>query len=173
MRLCSGEFLTFFSRANHGRRTGVRRRQRGTKMAAADRFSVRFSPAKARNSASSRGHKAKMRGVSRPIQIQKFEPLSRVNSCAIPSRVETNVPRYGFVTLRTACDVFEYHYCSINTERRNSENCWSYCGNPTPSISTYVRISLKNKHLDLFQNGPPLAKYVPPARVHMYWCPDI
>jgi hypothetical protein len=30
---------------------------------------------------------------------------------------------------------------------------------------------MTSKDLDLFQNGPRLAKCVVPARVHLYWCP--
>ncbi len=141
-------------------------------MAAADRFGLRFSSANARKPASCWGHKAKTRANSHPVQPQKFGPLSRVNSYDMPSRVETIIPRRGCVTQLRACGPYEYHYGSINTERRNSENCWSNCGNPAPLSSTHFRNKLINKHLDLFQDGPRLANHVPPARVPRYWCPE-
>ena len=142
------------------------------KMPAAERFGLRFSLAILRQPATSRGHQAKTQVESRTIRIHRFGPHSRINSCGIPSRVETIIPRRTRVTLITTCGSCEYHYCSINTERRNSENCWSNCGNLAPSISTHFRILLKNKHLDLFQDGPLLANCAPPARVPVYWCPE-
>jgi hypothetical protein len=165
-------FLEFLSSAGHGRRTGVGSRQRGKKMAAADRFGLRFSLANACKPASGWGQKAKTLAKNGAIRLDRIQPNLRINSCGIVSRVETVIPRRVCARPLTISVRSEYHYCSINAERRNSENCWSFCGNPATSISADFRIPLINKHLDLFQNGPPLANCVSPARVLTYWCPE-
>ena len=137
-----------------------------------NRFRLRFSLANARRSASSWGHMAKMRAESRLTQLHRFEQRIRINSCGISSLVETIILRRICVRLLTISARSRYHYCSINLRGRNSENCWSICGNPAPWNCADFLIPLTRKHLDLFQNGPPLANYVPPARVLMYWCPE-
>ena len=165
-------FSAYFSRAGHGGRTGVGGPQRGTKMAATDRFGLRLSLAGVRKPARSSGQKAKTRAQSRNTQLHCFELRNHINSCYTSSRVETIIPRRARVIALTTCKRRKYYYRSINTERRNSENSWSNCGNPAPSNSTHFRILLINKHLGFLQIGPPLANYVPPARVLMYWCPE-
>lgn len=141
-------------------------------MSAADRFGLRLLPANAQGPAHSRSHKAKNPVNPRAIRLHRFGPQSRVNSCSILSRVETIVTRSHYRSARAISRRNKYHYSGINTERRNSENSCTNCGNLAPSISTHFRMSLINKHLDLFQNGPPLANHVPPARVRKYWCPE-
>jgi hypothetical protein len=142
-------------------------------MATADHFGFRFSLANARNPASSWGQEAKTLAKTSAFRLHRYGACTRINSCYTESRVETITPREFCVRPLTATARCQYHYCSINPQRRNSENCWSFCGNPAPSISTDFRIPLTNKHLDLFQNGPTLANYVPPAQVLMYWCPEM
>jgi len=130
-------------------------------MATTDRFELRSSP-NARKSAAWR-HNAKTQANPRAIRLHRLGPQGRVNSYDISSRIETIIVRrlHASARLRTINGRGSYHYCSINTERRNSENCWSNCGNLAPSISTHFRILLKNKHLDLFQDGPLLANCAP------------
>jgi hypothetical protein len=141
-------------------------------MAAVDRFGLRFSLANACWPASSWGKKAKTLAKTSAVRLDRIRPNLRVNSCGNASRAETIIPRRLYVSLLTTSGRNQYHYCSINPQRRNSENTWSICGNPVPWNCADFRIPLTNKHLDLFQNGPPLASYVPPARVLTYWCPE-
>jgi hypothetical protein len=150
----------------------VARRQPGTKMAAANRFGFRFSLANAGRPASGWGQKAKTLAKICAIRLDRIQPDERIYSCGIASRAETIMSRRICVSLLSSSGRGQYCYCSISAERRHSENCWSNCGNPVPSISTDFRIPLKNKHLDLFQNGPRLANRLVPARVLMYWCPE-
>jgi hypothetical protein len=128
-------------------------------MATTDRFALRFLIANLRKRARSRGHNVNARAESSSIQLHSFSLRSRVNLCGISSRVETTISRRARVTQLSTRGSRECHYCSINTERRNSENCWSFCGNPGTSNSANFRTPLINKHLDLFRNGPPLASY--------------
>ena len=72
-----------------------------------------------------------------------------------------------YVSVRTASGRGPYHYCGINTLRRNSENTCRNCGNPIPLISACFRIAVIYKDLDLFQNGPIVANHVPPAQLQM------
>ena len=94
------------------------------------------------------------------VQLHRFAPQSRANSCAILSLVETIIARSEFSSVRAISRSREYHYSSINAERRNSENICTNCGNPALSISAHFRMLLISKHLELFQNGPPLANRV-------------
>jgi len=143
-------------------------------MAATDRCGLLSSVANACKSARARSHEAKTQAIPRAIRFHRFELQSRVNSCDMSSRVETIILRRlsRSALLRAINGRGSYHYCSINPQRRNSENSWSICGNPETSDSADFRTPLINKHLDLFQNGPPLANDVSPARVLMYWCPE-
>lgn len=152
---------------------GVCRRQRGTNMVAANPFRLRFSRASANEPASGWGQKAKALAKTCAIWLDRIQPNDCICSCGIASRAETIMSRRICVSLVTSSGRAQYCYCSISAERRHSENCWSICGNPVPSISSDFRIPLKNKHLDLFQNGPRLANCLLPARVLMYWCPEI
>ena len=142
-------------------------------MAITDRFELRSS-SNARKSARARSHKAKTQAKPRAIGLHRLDTQGRVNSYDISSRVETIIVQrlHASACLRTINGRGSYHYCSINPQRRNSENCWSFCGNPGTSNSANFRTPLINKHLDLFQNGPPLANCVSPARVLLYWCPE-
>ena len=162
----------FFSRAGHSRRTGVASRHRGTKMAATDRFGHGFLPAKAGEPTSGWCQGAKSQATPPVIQRHLTGANNRINSCCKPSRVETIIPRRGWVRVRSSAQR-EYHYCSINPERRNSENSCSNCGNLATWNFGVFGILLTIKHLDLFQNGPRLANCVVPAQVQVYWCPDI
>ncbi len=65
-----------------------------------------------------------------------------------------------------------YHYHWTTLIGRNSEKSCSYCGNPAPPFAIAFCIPLKYKDLDLVQFGPRVANHVPPAQVHLYWCPD-
>jgi hypothetical protein len=129
-------------------------------MAATDRFGLR-SWRNSRKSAHAWSHNAKTQVKPRAIRLHRFGPQGRVNSYDISSSVETIIVRrlYASARLRTLNGRGPYHYSSINPQRRNSENCWSFCGNPATSNSADFRTPLINKHLDLFQNGPPLAIY--------------
>jgi hypothetical protein len=132
-------------------------------MAATDRSGFGFLPANAGEPANAWDQKAKTQANPRAVRLHRFGPGSRVDSCGISSRVETINPRRTRVTQLTTRGSCEYHYCSINTERRNSENCWSICGNPVPSIFTHLHTPLIIKHLGLFQIGPSRANCVSPA----------
>jgi hypothetical protein len=140
-------------------------------MAPTNRFGPGFLPANAGEPASGWCQWAKTQATPRVIRPHLTGANYRINSCCTPSRVETIIPRRSCVRIRSSAQR-KYHYCSINPERRNSENCCRYCGNPATWLSSDFRILLKDKHLDLFQNGPRLAKSVAPAQVHLYWCPD-
>jgi len=120
-------------------------------MATTDRFELRSSP-NARKSAAWR-HNAKTQANPRAIRLHRLGPQGRVNSYDISSRIETIIVRrlHASARLRTINGRGSYHYCSINPQRRNSGNCWSSCGNPGTSNSADFRISLTNKHLELFQ----------------------
>jgi hypothetical protein len=128
-------------------------------MATTDRFELRSS-ANARKSAAWR-HNAKTQAKPRAIRLHRLGPQGRVNSYDISSRIETIIVRrlHASARLRTIDGRGPYHYCTINPRRRNCENCWSFCGNPGTSNSAGFRTPLINKHLDLLQNGPPLANY--------------
>jgi hypothetical protein len=132
-------------------------------MAAASRFGLRTSSANAGKPASGWCQKAKTLAKICTVRSDQIQPNHRINSCGIASRVETIISQRFCVNLLTPIGSSQYHYCSINTERRNSENSCTNCGNPNPSICTDLHILLKYKHLDLSQNGPRLAKYVSPA----------
>jgi hypothetical protein len=142
-------------------------------MAATDRFGLRSSR-NARKSAHAWCHKAKTKAKPRAIRLHWLGQQDRVNSYDISSRVETNIVRrlHPSARLPSINTRGPYHYCSINPQRPNSENSWSICGNPETSDPADFRTPLINKHLDLFQNGPPVANCVSPARVLMYWCPE-
>ena|GEM_PF-5528646 len=144
---------------------------RGTKMFAADRFGLRFSLADACKPARSWSHEAKTQAKTYAIRLHRFGSCGRVNSCGISSRVETVIAQSSCIGVHAGISRPKYHYCSINTDGRTSENRWSICGNTVPWHCASFRIPLINKHLDLSQNGPPLANYSPPARVLLYWCP--
>jgi hypothetical protein len=140
-------------------------------MAATDRFGLGFLPANAGEPTSGWCQRPKTQATSPVIRPHPTGANYRINLCYTPSRVETIIPRRGRVRIHSSAQR-KYHYCSINPKRRNSENCCSYCGNLATWILSCFPIFLKSKHLDLFQNGPRLANYVEPARVHMYWCPE-
>jgi hypothetical protein len=159
----------FFPSAGDGRRTGAGRRQNGTKMAATDRFGLRFLIPNART----RRYKAKTQAKRRAGQLRRFGAQGRVNSCGISSRVETTIAPRLHGAIHTTGGRERYYYCSINTERRNSENTCSNCGNRVPLISKDFRDLMVNKDLDSIQIGPILAKSVVPALVRLYGCPDI
>ncbi len=132
-------------------------------MFAGDGSGLRFFLANTRKPTAGRSHKAKSRAKPCAVQIHRFAPQSRANSCAILSLVETIIARSEFSSVRAISRSREYHYSSINAERRNSENICTNCGNPALSISAHFRMLLISKHLELFQNGPPLANRVAPA----------
>jgi hypothetical protein len=145
---------------------------RGTKMFATDRFVLRFSVSNARKAARAWSHKAKTQAKPLAIRFHRLGTQSRVNLCDTSSRVETIIAQSLCIGVHTGIFRAKYHYCSINTDGRTSENRWSICGNTVPWNCASFRIPLINKHLDLSQNGPPLANYVAPARVPTYWCPE-
>jgi len=151
-----------FSRGQAKSGTGVATRQRGTKMAAMDRSGFGFLPVNACELANARDQRAKTQAVPHATRPDRIVPTYRINSCGIPSRVETNISRRGFVGVRSSADR-RYHYCSINPERRNSENCWSICGNLAPANARHFRSALIIKDLGSCQNGPPRASRVLPA----------
>ncbi len=156
-------FPAFFSSEGHGRRIGVGRRQRAMKMAAADRFGLRFSLATVGKPASRGDSKAKTQAALHAIRFHPSGLRGRISSCAISSRVETIIPRRTCVSLRNGSRAGAYHYCSMNAERRNCENSWSNCGNLAPSGSRHFRIALRLKNLGLSHNGPLRANHLPPA----------
>jgi hypothetical protein len=122
-------------------------------MAPTDRSGLGFLSANAGEPASAWDLQAKTQAAARAFRPHLIGRNSCINSCDIQSRVETTVlPRY--CVRERSSGHRRYHYCSINAERRNSENCCRYCGNPKTSICVDFRSLLKDKHLDLFQNGP-------------------
>lgn len=149
---------------------GCRYPHRGTKMSATERPGLGFLPANAGEPASAWYRQAKTKAAPRAFRPDLMGRNRRINSCNKPSRVETTTARRACFHIRSSAH-HRYHYCSINPERRNSENCCRYCGNLATWICVDFPIPLKNKHLDFFQNGPRLAKSVAPAQVHLYWCP--
>ena len=145
---------------------------RGSKMLAADRFGLRFSLDDACKPARSWSHEAKTQAKTHAIRLHRFGSHERVNSSGISSRVETAIAQGSCTGVHTGISRAKYHYCSINPDGRTSENRGSICGNTVPWNCASFRIPMINKHLDLSQNGPPLANCVAPARVRMYWCPE-
>ena len=139
-------------------------------MSAADRFGLQCLLAGAPKPMCSRIHTAKTRAGSRAIRLRRFGPQSRVNSCDMSSRVETMTNPRVCLSVRNSNCQKKYYYFSINTKRRNSENTWTVCGNPVPSIFAHLGVLLINKHLDMFRCGTPLASLVLPTRVPRYWC---
>jgi hypothetical protein len=136
-------------------------------MSATDRSGLGFSRANTDESASARDPRGKTQAKVHAFRFHLFGSARRVNSCGMSSRVETMIVRNMYVSVRTASGRGPYHYCGINTLRRNSENTCRNCGNPTPLISACFRIAVINKDLDLFQNGPIVANHVPPAQLQM------
>jgi hypothetical protein len=143
---------------------------RGRKMTAMDHFGPRFSVSDAPKPARAWSHKAKTHAKPEPfdcIDSGRKPVLTHVIYRLVLRRL---FPEF-LHRVRTGISRAKYHYCSINTDGRTSENRWSICGNTVPWDCASFRIPLINKHLDLSQNGPPLANYSPPARVLLYWCP--
>jgi len=144
-------------------------------MAAADRFMLRLSPANAVETKGSWRKKATALTGNYAARVFRIDAGKGMHPYFTESRVETINPRIrsrSMFTARTADIRPPYHYYGIKVNGRYSENSCRYCGNLAPSTFVVSRSRLINKHLDLFQNGPPLANCVLPARVLEYWCPN-
>lgn len=144
-------------------------------MAAADRFMLRLSLANAVETKGSWRKKATALTGNYAARVCRVEASEGMHPYFTESLVETINPRIRLLTTFTArtADIHpQYHYCSTKVDGRYSENSCRYCGNLATSNSGGSRRRLINKHLDLFQNGPPLANCVLPARVLAYWCPN-
>lgn len=131
-------------------------------MAAMDRLGLGLLPVNPCERANARDQRAKTQAVPHAVRPDLIISTYPINSCGIPSRVETNIFRPGLVGVRSSAER-RYHYCSINPERRNSENCWSICGILAPANAQHFCSALIIKDLGLCQNGPPRANYVTPA----------